>query len=353
MDQSSIKFLSVSYVYDGLLYTNDERVPINSNDESPDDVLTDSIYDEIINDISDFLTKLPSDIVNTGVDLGKNALINFWNNLSGTSKTVIIIVIVILVLVFTFPLWYTLITKIIFRNDETSKQQSFRMFNNRALNKHAKKERKYENKMYLRQKKDSAIEYIRNRNDLIEDRNFLANRADIKYAHEQNKLESYERMNNARYDHERSKMDFYDKNNDKRYTHEQNKLESYERMNNARYSHENKRMKFFKKSNKERYAHEQNKLESYERMNNARYDYENKRMKFFKKFNKERYAHEEKMANNKASEFEKWRNFKTNKRNTPDWYKNYKDQEFDKLKKQNKNNSNESIEDLDDFFNKK
>ena len=33
------------------------------------------------------------------------------------------------------------------------------------------------------------------------------------------------------------------------------------------------------------------------------------------------------MANNKASEFEKWRNFKTNKKNTPDWYKNYKNKD--------------------------
>ena len=201
IEKESVKFLSVSYVYDGLIYTDDERIPINSTDFTPDDIFNDNIFDSLFKDLLDSLTKLPANIINTGVDLGKNALISFWNNLSTFAKFVITTVIVLLFLYFTFPIWYSIITKIIFRNDETSKQQSFRMFNNRALNKHNKRERKYENKMYLRQKNDSDSEYYRRRNDLMEDRDYISNRVDKKYSHETNLAEIKSRGYSVQHHH--------------------------------------------------------------------------------------------------------------------------------------------------------
>ena len=183
-NDNSVLFSEIVYCYDGIIYASDDNVPIIGENQTPDPPSSADLWSTLIEDIMEQLGKGGGIIIDSVGKGFSTALVSFWNNLSPTTKNIIIVVIVIIILSITSFFWLPMLQGLFIKDDRVL-DQSFRMYNNQSYNRNEnRRNRRYRRQLKNDRRYNQSI-FKRNKKEKLNDREFISGRVDKKYQHEE------------------------------------------------------------------------------------------------------------------------------------------------------------------------
>lgn len=185
--KNTTQLLSVTYMYDGVLYKSDDNVIIEGDDHTPDLPTTEDLISEAVNDIMAALGNFTGQIVTVASEGMWTSVLNFFKALSPITWTIIITVIIMILIIVTKPIWQVLLTDKVLKKPQLV-EQSFKMQNRQAYYKSQRRQRRQDRRDRRAARKDRRYQeqqYQKRRKDILSDREYLSNRVDKKYTHEE------------------------------------------------------------------------------------------------------------------------------------------------------------------------
>ncbi len=173
--KNSVSFISISYMFDGVLYKSDDNVTIGGVDVAPGHVSVEDAWADLLENLMKNIGSMAGTVVNTTGQGLLTFLKEFFSSLSPAVWTIIIIVGIVFLITITRSLWMPLLTKKTLKDDRLV-EQSFKMQNRNAYNRSENKRRRWtnENKKYYDKR------YKKRRKDVLTDRDFITERVDKK-----------------------------------------------------------------------------------------------------------------------------------------------------------------------------